>query len=108
VPIEGDALGTLTYDSAVTVTFDDRMLAHLQVVVWAKLRRGEQFSFTWAEGQPAEQARTSVWIAPSIPLAFRYDGTDVPEIDQRWIDALMRAANSAGGLRPLPQPEAER
>lgn len=98
-------MGTLTYDSDLTASFDDRMLAHLQLVIWAKLRRGEQFSFSWVEGAPAEPRRTSVWIAPSIPLTFRYSEAELPEIDQRWVDVLMKAANSAGGLRPLPEPD---
>jgi hypothetical protein len=32
-------MGTLTYDSKLAVSLDDRVLAHLQVVIWSKLRR---------------------------------------------------------------------
>ena len=39
-------MGTLTYDSKLAVSFDDRILAHLQVVIGNKLRRGEPFFFT--------------------------------------------------------------
>ena len=42
-------MGTLTYDSKLSASFDDRVLAHLQIVIWAKIRRGEPFSFTWTE-----------------------------------------------------------
>ena len=34
-------MGKLTYDSTMTVDFDDRVLAHLQLVIGAKLRRAE-------------------------------------------------------------------
>ena len=36
-------MGKLTYDSTLTVDFDDRVLAHLQLVIGAKLRRAESF-----------------------------------------------------------------
>ena len=50
-------MGTMTYDSKLVATFDDRVLAHLQVVIWAKLRRGESFSFTWTDSQRGGMGR---------------------------------------------------
>jgi hypothetical protein len=38
-------VGKLTYDSTLVVDFEDRTLAHLHLVVGAKLRRGEAFFF---------------------------------------------------------------
>jgi len=98
-------LGTLTYDSKLTATFDDRVLAHLQVVIWAKIRRGEQFSFTWTEPARNGFGRSSIWISPNISLAFEYFGGKTPMLNRHWIDVLSKSANSPGGLHLLPEPD---
>lgn len=96
-------MGTLTYDSKLTVTFDDRILAHLQVVIWSKVRRGEQFSFTWTD--PARSGgRTSIWVSPNISLSFEFYGSRVPAINRQWVELLNKSANSPGGLQLLPEP----
>jgi hypothetical protein len=97
-------VGTLTYDSKLVATFDDRVLAHLQVVIWAKLRRGEQFSFTWVDAERSRQGRTSIWISPAISLSFDYYGSKVPTLNGLWVDALSKTANSPGGLQVVPEP----
>ena len=98
-------MGTLTYDSKLTGTFDDRVLAHLQVVIWAKLRRGEQFSFTWTEPARNGFGRTSIWLSPNVSLAFEYFGSKSPLLNRNWIDALSKSANSPGGLLLVPEPD---
>ena len=100
-------MGTLTYDSKLTATFDDRVLAHLQVVIWAKLRRGEQFSFTWTEPARNGFGRSSIWVSPNIPIAFEYFGSKSPLLNRHWVDVLAKSANSPGGLHLLPEPEAD-
>ena len=97
-------MGTLTYDSKLTATFDDRVLAHLQVVIWSKIRRGEQFSFTWSEPSRSGFGRTSIWISPNISLAFEYFGGRPPLINRQWIETLTKSANSPGGLTLVPEP----
>ena len=97
-------MGTLTYDSKLVATFDDRVLAHLQVVIWAKLRRGEQFSLTWVDSQRNGMGRTSIWLSPSISVAFDYFGSKMPAINAAWVEQLSKAANSPGGLVVLPEP----
>jgi hypothetical protein len=97
-------VGTLTYDSKLVANFDDRVLAHLQVVIWAKLRRGEQFSFTFIDTQRNGLGRTSIWISSWISLTFDYYGSKMPTLNTHWIDALTKAANSPGGLQVLPEP----
>jgi hypothetical protein len=94
----------MTYDSKLVASFDDRVLAHLQVVIWAKLRRGEQFSFTWTDSERSRQGRTSIWISPSISLTFDYYGSKQPALNPLWIDALSKAANSPGGLQVVAEP----
>jgi len=97
-------MGTLNYDSRITVELDDRTLAHLQLVIWSKLRRGEHFSFTWTE-ESATPERTSVWCAPNIPMVFQYDRAEPAELNPRWMELLTKSANSGAGLRLLPEPE---
>jgi hypothetical protein len=96
-------VGTLTYDSKLVATFDDRVLAHLQVVIWSKLRRDEQFAFTWVDPQRAG-GRTSIWVNPSISMAFDFFGSKTPTLNAAWVEALTRAANSPGGLVVVPEP----
>ncbi len=98
-------MGTLTYDSKLTVAIDDRILAHLQVVIWGKLRRGEQFSFTWTDPDRSGMGRTSVWLSPNISLAFEYFGGRQPRLNPAWLEALAKSANSPAGLSIVDEPE---
>ena len=96
-------MGRLTFATALVADFDDRVLAHLQVTIAAKLRRGESFTFTWREDGD-RGGRNVVWVHPAHVLAFRYLGSTPPTINRAWIELLTEAANSAGGLRALPEP----
>lgn len=98
-------MGTLTYDSKIAVSIDDRVLAHLQAVVWAKLRRGEQFPFTWTDPMRSGMGRTSVWLSPHVPLSFEYFGSRQPRLNPAWVEALTKAANSPAGLSLVPEPD---
>jgi hypothetical protein len=99
-------MGTLSYDSSMTADFDDRILAHLQIVIGTKLRRGESFYFSWADDAKSGSGRTSLWLHPTIPLVYRYFGSRAPAINRAWIDDLAMSANTAGGLRLTPEPSA--
>jgi len=101
----GVHMGRLTYDSTLTADFDDRVLAHLQVVIGAKLRRGESFQFSWRDDPASGEGRNSLWMDHSVPLSFKYYGSRPPALNPAWIDALMMTANSVGGLRIVPEPE---
>lgn len=76
---------------------DDRTLAHLKVVIAAKLRRKESFTLSWTQSE-SSPGRSTIWMHPSIPLRFDFDTPDVPELNPSWIQALMRSANSADGI----------
>jgi hypothetical protein len=86
-------MGKLIYDG-IDVEFDDRVLAHVQIVVAAKLRRGEGFFFSWHDASAIGDGRSSVWLHDSIPLYFKFFGSKSPEINRHWIDSLMLSANS--------------
>lgn len=97
-------MGKLTYDSTVTVDFDDRVLAHLQLVIGAKLRRNEAFYFSWKDDNQVGDGHSTLWIHPTIPLYFKFHGSKQASINRKWIDALMLTANSPGGLHVIPEP----
>ena len=96
-------MGTLNYDSKLVATFDDRVLAHLQVVIWSKMRRGEQFAFTWVDPHRSG-GRTSIWVNPAISMTFDFFGSKTPTLNPAWVEALTRSANSPGGLVVVPEP----
>jgi hypothetical protein len=97
-------MGRVIYDHTTAIEFDDRVLAHLQIVIGTKLRRSESFFFTWNDDPAMGDGRNTIWLHPSMPLRFRYDGSRRAAISRAWIEALMAAANSTDGLRVLPEP----
>ncbi|HKT56616.1 MAG TPA: hypothetical protein VJR25_07580, partial [Microbacterium sp.] len=82
-------MGRLNYDGVVSVEIDDRALAHLQIVIASKLRRGEPFHFTWTENGSTGGGRTSIWVTPSISLTFTFYGSREASINRHWLDVLM-------------------
>ncbi|MRG60997.1 ATP-dependent DNA ligase [Agromyces sp. CFH 90414] len=99
-------MGKLSYDSTLGVDFDDRVLAHLQLVIGAKLRRSESFFFSWRDDPAIGDGRSSLWMHPTIPLVFKYAGGRPPSINRAWIEALMETANAPSGLVIVPEPTA--
>jgi hypothetical protein len=97
-------MGRLIYGDTMTVEFDDRVLAHLQIVIGAKLRRGESFYFSWRDDARTGDGQTTLWIHPALQVAYKFYGGLRPDINQAWVEALIRTANSPGGLRLLPEP----
>jgi hypothetical protein len=90
-------MGTFRYDT-VMVEMDDRLLAHLQLVIVRKVSRGESFLVSWRGGDSTGRGRTAVWIHPTQSLAFQFARDEDIEINQEWLDALMRSANTDRGL----------
>ena len=99
-------MGKLIY-GGLEVRFEDRVLAHLQLVIGAKLRRGERFFLSWRDTQESDVGRTTLWIDPSISLIFRYKGDTMPTINRQWLDQLTQAANSGQGLMLSDEPTME-
>ena len=89
-------MGKLMYGTpADSFDLDDRTLAHVEIVILAKLRRNESFALVLPG---ADGGRTSLWISPVSTLQFRIDDVR-QEIDRVWLDQLIEGANSASGLR---------
>ena len=97
-------MGKFTYDSSITVDFDDRALAHIQIVIGAKLRRGESFYFSWRDDPLVGGGRSTVWVHSGISLAFKYFGSKMPSLNRDWVEALTLSANSATGLQIVTEP----
>jgi len=97
-------MGKLTYGTEpVTAYFDDRTLWHLKTVILDKLRRDESFSFTWMNTSRQESQRDCVWLNPAIALHFQFSESEIPPLNWKWIEALVRAANSPQGLQVIPE-----
>jgi len=90
-------MGTLLYDGSKAV-FEDRLLAHLHIVIVQKLRRGEGFTMSWVNATAIGSGRTSIWLDRTIPLRFDFSGSRVPAINRDWVEALQRSADSSTGL----------
>lgn len=76
----------------------DRLLAHVKIVIAAKLRRGESFTLTWHQRSGTAAGRTTVWIHPSIPLRFVFDSAEPELLDPELLRSLATQAATAGGL----------
>lgn len=80
------------------ICIEDRTLAHLKVVIAAKLRRNESFTLSWRHPDGDRVGRSTIWLHPAIPLRFAFDEPETPSLNIRWIEELMKSANSTGGL----------
>lgn len=92
-------MGTFNYGvEALTADFSDDLLAHLQALISAKLRRSEGFMLTWTTQSSGRPERVSVWIEASIPVAFRFDHPPRRPLDPELLQRMSIAAISARGL----------
>jgi hypothetical protein len=91
-------------DSGVEIEFDDRVLAHLHIVIGAKLRRHEGFFFTWRDDPAVGDGRSSIWLESSIPLLFHFSTAERYPINREWIDQLTLSSNNTQGLLLTGEP----
>lgn len=102
-------MGTLYYGEARTpISIEDRALAHVKIVLLAKLRRGESFSLSWSQGADHGGGRNTVWLNPAIALHFEFTGGREPSINREWLEVLNHSAGSTIGMSLLPEPPNER
>ena len=101
-------MGKILYsDSDIEIVFDDRAMAHLQVVIGSKLRRGEGFFFSWKDDLSVGDGRSAIWIDKGIPLYFRYSGSRPISMNREWLELLTQSANSTQGLVFAPEPDGD-
>lgn len=101
-------MGTLDYIAAGYVAeVDDRILAHLQIVICNKLRRNERFTLTLPPENGAKGPVNVLWFEASLPVRFTYSSPDRPAINPAWLYLLADAASGRTGLRVVPEPQPE-
>ena len=90
-------MGNISYDHLV-VKVEDRTLAHLQIVIVNKLRRGEAFLMSWKDSVDAGSGRSAIWLHPQVLVVFKFDGSRAPAINPEWLARLAKSADSSTGL----------
>lgn len=101
-------MGYLNYAGAHEYEFEDRTLAHLKVAIGMKLRRQECFLMSWTNPAERGSGRTSIWLAPNIPIMFRFSGSRSPNLNEEWLMALNELSHTPRGLVVISEKEAER
>jgi hypothetical protein len=97
---DGGTLGTLHYGASRTsIRMDDRVLAHLQVVITTKLRRSEGFLIQWERPAEKGSGRGGFWIHPNCDLTYEYEGNREPALDHEELDRMMISASATGGVK---------
>lgn len=96
-------MGQFVYDNSRAIDIDDRALAHLQVVIIDKLRRGECFSLSLSDGNRLAM----MWLSPFTPVQFIYQGNRRVRLNRAWIEDLATHAGFTGTLALSPEPPAE-
>ncbi|MCU1525490.1 MAG: ATP-dependent ligase [Microbacteriaceae bacterium] len=93
-------MGHLLYGriSAERIDLDDRTLAHLQIAVATKLRRGERFWIEFVHGVDEGGGRVVIWIDHAVPLVFHYVSGRLHETDREWVENMMTQANDQGRI----------
>lgn len=90
-------MGHILYDGTI-IQFEDRVLAHLQIVIVRKFERKEPFLMSWKDSREIGDGRGSAWMSPTFPLYFKFLGSKTPEIDREWLELLGKSAESSTGL----------
>lgn len=100
----GITVGVLRYNDE-EFDFEDRMLAHLQIVISTKLRRSENFFLTWAVPAGSGSGRHALWIDNGVPLHITFSGSRAPQINREWIESLI-LSSATGGVHLSDDPPA--
>ena len=79
-------------------------VSQLKIVILAKVRRGESFSFSWEYTAAAGSGHSSIWIHPTISLQFNFQGSKEPLLNRAWVEELVRISSTPAGLRVTPEP----
>lgn len=92
-------MGTLYYGAQrAPIQLDDEVLACLQLVATAKLRRGESFVLSWVREDDAGSRRCIVWMHAGLDLEFEFDCAEPVPVHRRLIDSFTTAAHSSRGI----------
>ena len=93
-------MGTLHFGSTRTpLHLDDRLLAHLEIVITSKLRRGEGLLLWWVQPGDDTPRRGACWITSATELLYLFDSVDVVAIDRDELERLSVESNSSRGIQ---------
>ncbi|MET4156691.1 ATP-dependent DNA ligase [Agromyces sp. PvR057] len=95
-------MGIFIYDTKLELPVDDRLLAHLQIVIVDKFRRNETFAMSLLH----EGRAITLWMSPQSRVQFVYAGNRRPSINPAWLDVLSDRAGMSGVLRIVHEPSA--
>lgn len=101
-------MGQLIYGPGTVYAMDDRMLAQVKLALTAKLRRQESFLLSWPIAADQGSGRTSLWMAPMIPLQFQFSGSRPPVVNRNWVVAMLQSSHSDRGLTIVSEAEADK
>ena len=90
-------MGSIMCDGEV-VEFDDRVMAHVQIVLVQRFRSNEPVLLSWLDPLGQGDGRSSIWLTPNAIVHFKFEGSRSPAINRQWLDALAQAAASGAGL----------
>jgi hypothetical protein len=99
-------MGKFIFETAIKVELEDRLLAHVEHVITAKLRRNESFTFTWKEDVSMGGGRVTVWLHPAANIVYKFHGGRSPALNAAWLHALNYTASGPHGLYIVPEPDA--
>ncbi len=92
-------MGRLVYGArGVRIEMDDLLLAHLQVLTIAKLRRSEPFVLSWVETIDGVDGSRSIWLTQDVELLWEYEGIRPTKLDPQQLETMATQAASNGGL----------
>lgn len=97
-------VGHLIYGDLPPVDLDDRTLAHLKVVMLAKVRRHESFCVSWPHCDG--HGRSTIWVTPSVSLRFTFEGAEAPHLDQELLARYAEESLGIGGIQLGAAPDA--
>jgi hypothetical protein len=88
-------MGTLHIGQEAVVDLDDDLLEHIFAVLVAKLRRNEPVLLRW---ENADGRLEQVLVQAAALLRATFDSARTERLDHAWLECLMVAANSNGGI----------
>ncbi|MEL4317556.1 hypothetical protein WJX64_00910 [Leifsonia sp. YIM 134122] len=85
-------------ETGTEIVVADDLVVHLRATTTEKMQRGERFLLSWHEPDIVGDGTSSVWLDPSIPVRYHVDSGVDDSIDRTWVEAMVAAASSDGGL----------
>lgn len=63
-----------------------------------KFLKHEAFLMSWKDHSSVGDGRSSIWLTPTLAVYFKFEGGRLPSINEEWLLALGKSAESSTGL----------